>query len=223
MTMVSILGDSIFRGVVVENGKYRLRSALRDKLAEKYDLCVRDLCRFGAVIGKGMEIFAKNKGKIMAGGYTVIEYGGNDCDYEWEDIAKAPCASHLCRTPPEQFDRCYRKMIAEVRRLGGRPLAATLPPVDAERYLDWICRGGLDMKAILSWLGDVGHIFRWHESYSDAIVRIAREEKCGVLDLRSAFFASPDGYRSLLCEDGVHPNGRGQELLYRTLAEAVAV
>lgn len=222
MTKVSILGDSIFRGIVVEDGKYRLRRTLRDALAERYGLCLKDLCRFGAVIGKGMEIFAKNAGSIIAGGYTVIEYGGNDCDYEWEAIAKAPADSHICRTPPEMFDREYRQMIAEVRSLGGIPLAATLPPVDAERYLNWICRGGLDRNAILSWLGDVGHIYRWHESYSDAIVRIASEEKCGIVNLRSAFFAAPEGYRNLLCEDGVHPNGRGQELIYRTLAEAVA-
>ncbi|MBO4831125.1 MAG: SGNH/GDSL hydrolase family protein [Oscillospiraceae bacterium] len=222
MTLVSILGDSIFRGITVENGKYRLRRAFRDELAERYGLCVRDLCRFGAVIGKGMEIFAKNAGSVIAGGFTVIEYGGNDCDYEWEDIAKAPSGSHICRTPPELFDREYRQMITEVRRKGGIPLASTLPPIDADRYFDWICRGGLDRNAILSWLGDVGHIFRWHESYSDAVARIAREEKCGILDLRSAFFAAPEGYRSLLCEDGIHPNGRGQDLLYRTLSEAVA-
>ena len=62
------------------------------------------------------------------------------------------------------------------------------------------------------------HLFRWQSYYNDIVMEIAAEEKCPVIDLRNAFLQTDD-YKSLLCEDGIHPNQAGHDLIVRTITD----
>ena len=97
-----------------------------------------------------------------------------------------------------------------------RPYLVTLPPIDAERYFDFISRDGLSKENILTWLGDKNHIYRYHERYSALISKIARETSTNILDVREAFLGLWNT-RSLFCSDGIHPTDEGQ----RAIADAV--
>ena len=97
-----------------------------------------------------------------------------------------------------------------------QPVMTTLPPIHARRYFSFFTRDGLSQENILLWLGDVEHIYRWHERYNGAVVQTAQE--CGVplIDVRDAFL-SVRRYGDLLCADGIHPNAKGHALIQKVL------
>ena len=153
-----------------------------------------------------------------------MEFGGNDCAYDWAEVAAAPDGKHLSVVPPEIFEKQYEQMLLAVEAAGSKPVAATLPPISSRRYLAHICRDGLDSQAILHWLGDLEAISRWQESYSAIVARVAEKLGCCVLDLRSAFPASGPELEQYLCQDGIHPNRLGQQLmLEKVVLPALAV
>ena len=148
---------------------------------------------------------------------TVLEFGGNDCDFDWAAISETPQGRHRCHTPPETFVSEYREAVRLLRDGGRTPLMMSLPPILSERYLDFICRTGLSRQNILDWLGDPEAISRWQETYSNLIEQIAREELVRMIDLRRAFLESEQPLEDLICADGIHPSVKGQELIYRTV------
>lgn len=165
----------------------------------------------GATIADGLKDLAENE--IVTGSLIAIEYGGNDCDLNWEEVAKEPERDHAAKTPLPAFCRMLKQFIKQVRLLGARPLLITPPPLDAQRYFSWVTRN-LDADAILSYLGDVQHIYRWQERYAIAVRDVAQQENCEVFDLRDAFLAQRD-VSDLICIDGIHPNKKGHALITR--------
>jgi hypothetical protein len=234
---VYLFGDSVARGIVLdEGGSYSpIKENFASLAARKLGLTLFNKARFGCTITKGLEIvkrFARKGAATENGaggeaaelspeGFAVLEFGGNDCDYLWANIAAAPEAAHFPLTPIGEFTRLYGETIDALRSVGVEPAAMTLPPLVAERYFDWITRTGLDRGAILSWLGDVGHIFRWHEGYDRAVRDVAAGRGVRVLDIRSDFLAQPD-YRTLICADGIHPNRGGHRLIETSLERYAA-
>ena len=121
--------------------------------------------------------------------------------------------------PPDtlpEFLAAYREMVSLLRGRGTEVYLMTLPPLDAVRYFNWIVRDGLSAANILQWLGDVQMIYRWHERYNVAVWQLSKETGCPVIDVRQAFLERKD-YRTLLCEDGIHPNGAGHALIESVL------
>lgn len=149
--------------------------------------------------------------------YTVLEFGGNDCDFDWKSVSDDPEAAHICKTPLEAFKQKYARMLETIKRLGGKPIVLNLPPIDSGRYFRWISRN-LSPSRILRFLKEVGFIGRWQEMFNIAAVQVASAAGVPVLDIRSAFLAQPD-FRSYLCADGIHPNEAGQRLIYNAIRQ----
>ena len=217
---VTVYGDSILRGVRYQDGRYVIDHSWESALAETFALQITNRSRFGNTIGKAMPRIEKDS-ETPCGGeeYALLELGGNDCDYDWAAVSDAPEAAHDCKTPPELFLECYRRAIRLLRESGRRVVLATLPPVSSERYLRFICRDGLSRENIVRWLGDVEHIYRWQESYSGMVDRLAREERVPVIDLRGAFLRDQRRPGALLCADGIHPSMEGQSLIFETISD----
>ena len=112
----------------------------------------------------------------------------------------------------------YRRAIRLLRDSGRKVILATLPPVNSERYLRFLCRDGLSRDNIVRWLRDVENITRWQADYSEMARRTAREKDVLCVDLRAAFPREPSELEEYLCEDGIHPSRLGQGLIFRTLA-----
>ena len=89
--------------------------------------------------------------------YTVLEFGGNDCDFDWKSVSDDPEAAHICKTPLEAFKQKYARMLETIKRLGGKPIVLNLPPIDSGRYFRWISRN-LSPSRILRFLKEVGFI-----------------------------------------------------------------
>ena len=216
---ITVFGDSILKGIVLENGRYCINHDWENRLSDECGLTIRNCSRFGCTIGRAMAAIRRHSAQTCAAGEeAVLELGGNDCDYDWAAISADPDGEHLCHTPPEEFCRGYREAIRLLRESGRRVVMLTLPPIHSERYLRFLCRNGLSYDNILRWLGDVEHIARWQAHYNELVKQIAGEEGVRLIDLRSAFPKEPKALEPLLCEDGIHPSRRGQELIYRTLA-----
>ncbi len=135
---------------------------------------MKNYSRFGSTVTKGQEILSKRLGELKDYDCVALEFGGNDCDYDWAQVAAAPDAEHLPHTPVDAFEKKYTQMIREVRAAGSCPVILSLPPIDGQRYFSWVSRG-LNAANILHYLGDVEHISRWHEMYNVAVFRLASE------------------------------------------------
>lgn len=212
--LLSIFGDSIMAGVVQENGRYSRCREQFQRLEQETGARLDNHSSFGSTVVKGFGRLKKFLEQGQLGEYTLVEFGGNDCAYNWAEVAAAPDSQHICVVPPEEFEKNYEQIIMAVQAAGSRPVAATLPPISSGRYLQHICRDGLDSGAILHWLGDLEAISRWQAAYSAMVSRVAARLGCRVLDLRSAFPAAEPELEQYLCQDGIHPNRLGQKLMY---------
>jgi lysophospholipase L1-like esterase len=219
---LTIYGDSILKGVLYENGRYVLEQGWERRLAERFGIRLTNRSRFGSTLPKALARIEKDAETAPESEeYALLEFGGNDCDFDWKAVSDAPEGEHLCHTPPSEFADCCRRAVRVLRESGRTPILTTLPPIHAERYLGFLCRGGLSRENLVRFLGDVQRIYRWQESYSQLIERLAREEKTALLDLRRPFLQDRRPIEALLCTDGIHPSRQGQELLYEAFCAAL--
>ena len=220
---VTVYGDSILKGVLLENGKYTVNREWERRIGADCGLDIRNRSRFGCTIQKALDLIRRDsESPAEERELAVLEFGGNDCDFDWARIAAAPEGSYDCKTPPERFCAGLREAVRLLRASGRTPVLVTLPPIHAERYLRFICRDGLDRDRILSWLGDVDAITRWQAEYSRLVERVAAEERAELIDLRGAFLRDGRPTEELLCADGIHPSRTGQSVIFDTLRASVA-
>jgi lysophospholipase L1-like esterase len=208
-----IFGDSILRGIQLdrEDGRYRVDNHIDlAEIGRKHSLVIYNFSMFGCTIRKGISILQKRLEKRKVD-IAVIEYGGNDCDFNWKEIAERPTERHEPHTPLNVFAAVYHQIIHILREKCIIPVLTTLPPLEPQRFFDWFC-GSLNRDNILLWLGSVSNIYRFQENYSRVIGKIAAETKSLLIDLRGAFLEHRRS-EDLLCEDGIHPNTAGQEVI----------
>lgn len=222
--VISIFGDSILKGVRMLKGTTRYGTTDDiglETIAKEHDWVLDNRSRFGCTVTKGEMLLNRLLDKGETPSAVLLEYGGNDADFRWDEVAARPFDEHLPNTPLPVFAETMQRMVETLKARGVRPVLSTLPPISSERYLNWITRDGLSKENILTWLGDENAIYRYQENYSRAIERIAAQNGCQLIDLRSAFLEQ----RVLLpylCEDGIHPNDAGQHLIHKVLAAAAA-
>ena len=216
---IAVFGDSVLKGTVFDESKGRY-CTLEDNCArmtsQLLGIDIANHSRFGCTAPRGRTFVLRAMQNGMNCDAALIEYGGNDCDFDWAHVAAAPDVPHQPHTPLKDFIDAFRDMIGTLRQKGITPVLMNLPPIDSVRYFDWITREGLSRTGILRWLKDVHYIYRFHEQYSVAVANLALEQQCPMIDVRSAFLQRPD-YNALLCADGIHPNKQGHQLMLRTI------
>ena len=216
---ITVYGDSILKGVLQENKRYVVNREWEQLFSRQFGCRISNRSRFGCTIRKALAVIRRDCGRGEgAATLTVLEYGGNDCDFDWAAIAAQPEGEYQAKTPAGEFMADYAQAIDLIRDSGGTPVVLTLPPIHSVRYLDHICRAGLNRDNIVRWLGDVENITRWQAEYSEMARRIAREKNVMCVDLRAAFPREAPELEKHLCEDGIHPSRLGQALIFRTLA-----
>ena len=214
MINIGLYGDSILEGVQINplNKKYYVNNNIDvEGLSKKYSIKINNYSSFGCTVTKGRNVL--NKRLEANNGYDaiVMDYGGNDCDYNWKAIAENPEGDFSPKTPIGLFTETYCDIIDTLKQKGILPILTTLPPLEPQRFFDWFCKD-LNRKNILIWLGEVKNIYYHQETYSKAIEKIAMDKKVPLVDLRGDFIKSGD-VNALLCEDGTHPNTLGQQII----------
>ncbi len=222
---IQIYGDSIMKGILLDkdtNRYYPMKQSDEQQLYANLGLVVNNRSKFGCTIEKGQQLLARAMEKGLDCDVVLLEYGGNDCDYDWERVAQDPDALHEPHTPIHRFEEIYRNMLYSIKRSGITPVVMSLPPIDGERYFRWITRSGLNAQNILRFLGDVQMIYRYQEMYSLAATKLAYETGSLYVDVRSAFLDKRSYKNTLMCEDGIHPNENGHRLIVDELTRFAA-
>lgn len=219
---LQIYGDSIMKAVVVdENFKYKsLSRSILEKLQQQTGLDAVNRAHFGYTSEKGQAILQRDLENGLDCQFALLEFGGNDCDHNWAEVAADPDGEHLPQTALQTFLDNLRSMAQSLLSHGVQPILMTLPPLDAQKYLDFIGRLGSDKAAVLHWLGDVQMIYRWQEMYSAAISRLAIQLNLPLADVRSRFLSRRD-YQSLIARDGIHLTEAGYQLVFDELGRTV--
>lgn len=211
-----IFGDSIMKGVTYDKEGDRYVSLPQQNLAPSVE--VTSSAMFGCTVTKGKQLLERALAKGLGCDTVLLEFGGNDCDYRWDQVAAFPSEAHESNTPLELFESTLRSMVNLLKARKVRPLLMSLPPINSRRYLDHICRNGLDREAIISWLGTVENIGRHQELFSLRATAVAAEIGIPLIDVRSGFLSRRD-CEDLICADGIHPNERGNALIWTLLRE----
>lgn len=223
---IMIFGDSVLKGVMyLEDGirgKYKLYGgALESRMAERGIELTR-CCHMGATIDVGLDRMKKMiaKGTSFENTTVLLEFGGNDCAYNWREVSEHPEEAHKPKIETGRFCELYREAIALARSAGGDVMLSSLVPIDATKYMNFISRG-LSYDNILSWLGDVNMLYRWHEGYNRAVEQLADDCSLPLFDLREEFLYT-HAFKSLICDDGIHPTAEGHRMIEDILVNSLS-
>jgi acyl-CoA thioesterase-1 len=221
---IGIWGDSVLKGVIFDEvkGVYELLAEnCAAQISRILSTPILNKARFGCTIDNGFSHLERSIRNGLDCDLVLLEFGGNDCDFDWPAVSADPQLPHLPHTELGHFRQMLHEMITLLRQNQIEPLLMSLPPIVGERYFDFLVSKGLDRANLLHFLGDPHQIYRFHESYSLAVTQVAAMNRCLYAPVRETFLAtrnSPD----LICADGIHPNERGH-LLMQQVFTAMAV
>ncbi len=222
MQNICVFGDSIAKGVVLDSARQRY-SIIKDSFislaGRALELLPKNFSKFGCTVQKGLEMVNAHVDDIGVSSYTLLEFGGNDSDFNWAEISSNPDGCHLPNTPLDTFCETYSKIVDKVKESGGKPIVLNLPPVANHKFFAWHMRN-LDKGTVLNWLGGSDeYIYRWHEMYNSKVENLARISGVPLIDIRAPFLALRN-YEDYFCEDGTHPNEKGHALISPVIERA---
>ena len=114
---IAVFGDSISKGVVYDGAKkkYSLRKNHGYAILNEHGFILQNYAKMGATVNKGLEIMQSRLKSAEKSDIMILEFGGNDCDFHWAEIAADPNGEHLPKTPVNDFEATYSKMIELAR------------------------------------------------------------------------------------------------------------
>ncbi len=212
---IYLYGDSLLKATVPDED-FRYHFHASELLGDHPEVVSRAM--MGATVRKGLQLVERDTARGLDARYALVGYGGNDSDFDWQAISDDPAGEHKPKTELPDFARILGETVELLRQKGVQPLLMTLPPIDAGRYLDFVCRGGADKGRILSWLGDCQMIYRYQELYSDTVAAVAAEHHVPLIPVRRAFLWDQN-YCRMISPDGIHLNMTGYRRLFDTIGQ----
>ena len=221
MMRTVVFGDSIAKGIVTIQGRIETieDNAVR-LISNYYKTEIDNISFYGQTLKRiyDKKIADKylesidDKEEVFA----VFALGGNDSDYDWKKVSENPYIKHDPKTLLEDFESMLLEMIGKLKSKGITVVLTTIIPLDSQSYFDNVISKMGDPDQIMIFLeNDVENISRHQESYSQAILRCAKQTNTILLDIRSKMSFIPNAQK-FMCTDGVHPNEDG----YKYLAES---
>ncbi|WP_018751099.1 SGNH/GDSL hydrolase family protein [Paenibacillus sanguinis] len=218
-----VSGDSISKGVIYDETRSRyvvLENNYVSLLQQKLKGAIHNTARFGNTLVKGLTNLKRDVEKDKPN-IVLIEYGGNDCDFNWNEIALNPDAEHSPKTDFTIFEKKLTEAIEFVKSQRIIPVLMSLPPLNADKYFKWVSKSDPEAeKNIMKWLGSVTKIYWWQERYNSTILKVSAQTKTRYIDVRGAFLEHPD-FTRFLCSDGIHPNEDGHRLICDKVLEFI--
>ena len=200
-----VFGDSILKGVITIPNSGKLFDTTENdslSLAQKelgFELDNRSI--YGNITSKGLVKLQKFFEKGGEADFCIIEFGSNDCDYDWGTlIQKVPLAEYL---------ENLASMVKLCREHKVTPLMMGLIPYVCNDWYQTIIKGQNE-AAILDFLGGSSETLGKNQLiYKDAQKDFVQKNNVQFLDPWTIF----EGHKELMCYDGIHPNEKGYELL----------
>ena len=162
---ILLYGDSIAKGIVFDesSNKYtKEKDCFFNILSSKLEATIENVSKFGNTLIRANRKFDEELAKIKPD-MTMIEFGGNDCDFDWDKVAQDPKAPHLPHTPPEEFESSCQTLYyaCKAEHNASSSYHASIDPF---RYFKWICKEILIRRKHFDLLGSEHTIYRWHEN-----------------------------------------------------------
>ena len=204
MTLV-VFGDSILKGVITIPNSGKLFDTTENDsltLAQKelgFELDNRSI--YGNITSKGLLKLQKFFDKGESADFCVIEFGSNDCDYDWGTLVQ--------KVPLEDYLANLTAMVKLCREHKVTPLMMGLIPYVCDDWFKTIIKGH-DEAAILNFLGGSAETLGKNQLiYKNAQADFVQKNNVQFLDPWTIF----QGHKELMCYDGIHPNEEGYQQL----------
>lgn len=211
-------GDSLTRGISIVKGRLRI-------IKQNYPNILANLVEsFPSIeiINKG--VFNDNSDLLMnridkdviaeKPDAVLINVGGNDCNFKWDEVAALPDGEHEPIVPIERYVENLTAIIAEFQDKHITPFLITLPPLDPARYYRSICtQFG---PSIAHWVSSVGGIEHWHGMYNRRLKQLASELNVTLIDVRT-YLKETGNLNQLISDDGIHLTSEG----YKEMSKAI--
>ena len=111
-----VFWDSVLKGVIYENNIYKVSQNRFSNICEDIlGVPIENKAKFGSTISIGKNIIFKNIELIKEtkSKYVVMEFGGNDCDYNWREISENPDKEHYSKSSITQFIEIYSNLLCD--------------------------------------------------------------------------------------------------------------
>ncbi|MFR0796488.1 MAG: SGNH/GDSL hydrolase family protein [Oscillospiraceae bacterium] len=170
MLRIAVFGDSLMKGTLPdEQLRYHFHTDLFEAPLAGLHAEVTNKSVFGATSRKGVTLVQRDLARGHRYDWALVEYGGNDCNYDWPDVAAHPEQDHDPVVLADEFRSNMTAIVQMLREAGIRPIFTTLPPIDEVKYLACIDHNGASAAGVMRWLGDVRRIYRTQERYSGLV------------------------------------------------------
>lgn len=213
MSDILALGDSVLLGIVSRNNRFvACENSFVHIIEQKLSVTIENKSRLGATIKYGKAFANKSNIDETLNKTVFLEFGGNDCDFNWEDVALTPSGFHNPNTTLDDFHSEYVALINRIQSIGGTPFLLSLPPIVPHRYLS-LLSSKYNREDLLKWAeGDIDFLKHWHEIYNIEVFKIARECDVPIYDITTCFYEKKH-YESFISSDGIHPNEEGHKMI----------
>ncbi len=212
---IVVWGDSLLKGIIYDEPSHRYRfldhSCLELLGQSQKEWSITNFSQYGQTSDRALLKMTEKLAEEHDFDIAIIELGGNDCDFDWKQIANNPLVEHTPKIPLVEFRKNLAAMVKEIRAYGILPVITNLPPINAQRYFKFLS-ANLNPDQILVWLQDVNNIYRTQEMYSLELNDIARELNVPLINVRTELLSERD-YNDCLCSDGIHLNAQGHRRL----------
>ena len=222
-----LIGDSITKGLYLDNGEIKkTKQNAVDIINRAFNCQIHNLSMFGQSLERVFQkklyltdikrYYDSNKKNVV-----VISLGGNDADYDWESVAKAPTAPHTNKTPLATFNLHMQEIIDELKKMNIDVFFTALYPMDSKRYYtNYICKN-YDEKIIKKYLNnDITNLHRNQDSYNSAVMMTALTNGCKFIDIRTPLLQKNE-FLTYLSKDGIHPNLKGQQEIAKIVTDYI--
>lgn len=214
MKTYGIFGDSLLRGVMPdENGLYHSSEAIGlGEIAKQFGVTIHNYAMPTFTVVQGEQWMNSTLERQPVPDVAFLEFGGNDCDYRWKELAEGLCGEEeKHRTSLEDFEKTLRRMLLRLQDLQCKPVLVVSPKSYVQRYLEYLCEQGLE-QTVAKYSITSQKLEKEYDQYVAAILGLADEYALIVMDLRTYFVdATPIG--DYYTKDGLHPNERGYQLI----------
>jgi Lysophospholipase L1 and related esterases len=213
-------GDSVTRGVTFTKGRFRLvrenYPALLQKLLGDQD----------EVVNKG--VFNDNSDLLMERldkdviklhpDLVLINIGGNDCNFHWDQVALLPEEEHVPIVPLNRYLENIQNMVRKISDAGAVPVVMSLLPLDPVRYYHALMEHY--SHSLGHWISCCGGIEHWHGMYNRSLKQMVQRLGILSLDIRTAFKTKGD-ISELINDDGLHPTAKGYKVMAQIIFSSI--
>jgi lysophospholipase L1-like esterase len=207
-------GDSVTRGISYVQGRLRI-------VKDNYPALLQNaISIFNPVQVLNKGVFNDNSSLLVdrlekdvlaeQPSYVLIQIGGNDCNFHWDEVALCPNQTHEPFVPIQTYQENIENMIVRIRNTGAIPVIMSLIPLDPVRYYRKLAE--IHGPSIAHWIAVCGGIEYWHAKYNAALEPIIRKLNVLTIDVRRSFLQSAD-MTKIISDDGIHPTTEGYFLL----------